>query len=473
MRFKIFSLGMFLLLTVCHSVYAGELDGAKYKISTFKLDLAESVTYAQFLKEDEFSYVVRDSMELMLKRVNKLAADGDAQPVNLDIYVDYYRRFVGDASPWPIASLAPPNFFITIKAERDGKEVFLIKTRELVNLTGGYDFLQANKPDFYKKDYFRAYELAAEMVSYIANKAKDFSPPRAQELADLSVRAEFYHSRFGTPNNQTADFYVPDDAAEPYIVAIMDANRKVRINNFNAITREWIFNEKLVLAVRAHVEKLLQSSIDKDTEKELRYAMNALASFGLLEDLAVFEKIKNTSGYSKDVYKEVEDSNNILKKRNDQNLVVHNFETDPGDQTWEVKQLVNRLALADVKDLLQAISRVKRSYPREPIILNTMKTRLEKEALVFNYKARMYSEVDAHFCRVIGNSGNPEYLEFLEMMAKNAFMDYTREHCQAGWEVLRSLNKELVKKQDEERKQQQKLAKEKAKQEKKLKNKEK
>jgi len=468
--YSFFGFLMAFLLSVCTCVYAGELDGAKYKISSFKLDLAESVSYAQFLKEDEFSYVVKDTVELMLKRVNKLAENDDNDAINLDIYVDYYRRFVGDQSPWPIASLAPPNCIYTIDAKKNGAIVFRLKTDELTETSGTFAIWEKNRPDYYKKDYSRAFGLALSIVSSISGKAKDFSPPRPQELTDLSVRAELYHSKFGAPNNQTVDFYVPDDAAEPYIVAMTDANKKVRINNFNAITQEWIFNEKLVLAVRAHIEKLLQAPVDKDAEKELRYAMNALASFGLVEDLSVFEKIKNKTGFSKDVYKEVGDSINILKKRSDQNLVVHRFSSDIANQPWEVKQLVNRLSLTSVKDLLQVISRVKRSYPRNPIILNAMKTRLEKEALVFNYKARMYTEVDAHFCRVIGNSGNPEYLPFLEMMSQKAFMDYTREHCQVGWEVLRSLNKDLVKKQDEERKQQQKLAKEKAKQEK-LKNK--
>lgn len=464
-----FRVCVFLVLVLCHAVYANDLQDAKYRISSFKLDLAESVSYAQFLKEDEFSFVVRDSMELMLKRVNKLASDEEANPVELDIYIDYYRRFVGDQSPWPIASLAPPNFYITIKAKRDGKEVLSIKTKELVNLSGGFDFFLANKPDYYKKDYSRAYELAAEIVSYIAKNAKDFSPPRPQELADFSSRSDFYHSRFGVINNPSLDFYVPDDAAEPYLVAMTDGNMKIRINNFSAITQEWIFNERLVKAVREHIEKLLQNPLDKNEEKELRYAMNSLASFGLVEDLVVFEKIKNMPGYPKDVYKEVDDSKNILKKRNDQNILVHQFSSELADQHWEIKQLANRLNLAEVKDVLQAISRVKRSYPRNTIILEVMKNRLENEALMFNYKARIYAKIDAHFCRVIGESGNPEYLEFLEMMSEKAAMDYTREHCEAGLKVLRKLNKDLVKQLEEKRKQQEKLAREKAKQEKKTK----
>lgn len=459
-----------LIMLVTKWVYAGELDGAKYKISSFKLDLAESVTYAQYLKEDEFSFVVRDSLELMLKRVNKLA-DEDAQtPVGLDIYIDYYRRFVGDASPWSIAVLGPPNFIITMTASRDGKEIYSIKTKELINLSGSYDFLFANAPDYYKKDYFRAYELAAELVSYIANKSKDFAPPRPQELADLSVRAEFYHSKFGKPNTDAITFNVPDSAAEPYIVAILDADKKVRINNFDAITREWIFNEKLANAVRQHLSKLITAP-DKETEKELRYAMNALASFGLADDVSVFEKIRATTGYSKDVYKEVDDSINMLKKRNDQNW-IHIYGPETEGKDWEVRQLYNRLALADEKDLLSAISRIKRSYPKEELLLDKMQSRLEKEALIFNYKSRMYEKVDAHFCRVIGNSGNAKYMGFLEMMSKNAAMDYTREHCYAGWEVMRGLNKELAVKKDKERKEQEKLAKEKAKQEKKMKKKE-
>lgn len=459
----LFKACVFLMLLLCQSVYAKDLQNATYKISSFKLDLTESVSFAQFLKEDEFSFVVRDSMELMLKRVNKLAAEDEARPVELDIYIDYYRRFVGDASPWPIASLAPPNLYITIKAQRDGKNVFSVQTKELVNLSGGFDFFLAKQPDYYKKDYARAYELAAELVSYIAKHAKDFAPPRPQELADLSLRAETYHAKFGAPSNPAMAFYVPDDAAEPYILALSDSSARVRINNLSAITQEWIFNEKLVAAVRAHIEELRQHPGNKDAEKELRYAMNSLASFGLVEDLAVFEEINSTTGYGKNVYKEVEDSKNILKKRNDQNPLVHQFAPELAGQPWEIRQLVNRLNLADAKDVLQAISRVKQAYPQNTLLLDAMKARLEREALVLNYKARTYAGVNAHFCRVIGSSGNPAYLEFLEMMAEKAVVDYTREHCEAGLEVMSKQNKDLVKQLEKERKQQAKLAKQEAK----------
>lgn len=447
----VFFLSNFLSVSAALAV---NLTNEKYKIRSFQLDLANSISFNNFLTEDQFSLVTSDALVLMLSRVNKIATDSDTAPINLDIYVDYYRRFAGDQTPWPIPALAPPNVIISIKGYKDNNAVIKINTKELTTTTGAFDFLSKSENERQVRDYTHAYQLALTIVSLLSERAKDFSPPRPQELVDFPQKIAGYQEQFDMVSLPSPKPYVPDSAVAPYLDAISNSNIKVRINNFEAIKREWLFNEALINAIKSRLDYLTKATPTKDSVKELRYAMNALAAFGLSEHASIFAEINNTPGFPKEVYKEVEDSNKILDARSSQIVLVHSFSPERDNLPWEIKQLANRLEMSDRKAALDAIVRVKRAYQKEKVLMDVMKDRLEREAGVANYKAAINSSVHAHMCKTLAFSGDPEYLDFLKKMTTTAAIEYTREHCEASWEILADANKKLIKQREKERKEQ-------------------
>ncbi|UAA40029.1 hypothetical protein KIH87_06680 [Paraneptunicella aestuarii] len=126
-----------LIITGCGSTPSAPIFKTtnQFKIDNIHFKLSQLVTpEIEYHTEEEMKKIIIPQIEDRLQRANLLTNDESAN--NLFIFLDYQRRFVGDASPFPSDSLSTPFFGYTIEIREGNKVISTISRNRLIYKAG-------------------------------------------------------------------------------------------------------------------------------------------------------------------------------------------------------------------------------------------------------------------------------------------------------------------------------------------------
>ncbi len=110
----------------------------KFQFSKIKLNLSQSSTSKiVYHTEEELSEIINNRLLELMKQENMLSTDELANKLIIKAF--YYRRFVGDQTPFPSDSLAYPNYDYEIEVVNKEKKIEEIK-RENLAFKGGFAY---------------------------------------------------------------------------------------------------------------------------------------------------------------------------------------------------------------------------------------------------------------------------------------------------------------------------------------------
>src|SRR5690606_37588207 len=118
-----------------------------------------------------------------------------------------------------------------------------------------------------------------------------------------------------------------------YIDRIKSDNQKQRIIAYQDISRDWLYSPRLFSVIKAQIETRYPIAKRRGDIKEVREAMNALASSGLEEYRSLLKTIQASSA-DKKILAETLDSEKILSRRASQISIVHDFTNANPQVSW-------------------------------------------------------------------------------------------------------------------------------------------
>ncbi len=429
----IISVAFFVLSIVVQAQTVRIPEGAKFNLKNFDLDLTESVSTYFYLNRDGFKQVVYNSLRRRLQSAEVLSATNSPTDINLDIYVDYLRRFPGDQTPFPSSSLASPNFSIKIRISNEDHVFFQEESRELT-IIGGTLFGTASN-----KDIDHDIKFIVGLTNTIMQKIATASPlTKISPLAtndEATETANEYLSLLEKMGIEKHKEYIPDAVADDYIKRLQSAEFKSRIVAYQDIGRDWINSKKLFDFIKNEISQRYTIEGDSDNTKEVREAMNALASSGLIEYHVFFKEIK-ASASDKKISNQVEDSEKILLRRAFQGAVVHNSSIVNAQESWKVNQLTRMLLLNDPKIREQAAKYIYANLMDNVYLLDTLAKTLENEAFKNSYSTSLNANVHKWICRILGDSKNKKYADLLNKAKNDAVFEDVRKYATKYLKVL-------------------------------------
>jgi len=229
--------------------------------------------------------------------------------------------------------------------------------------------------------------------------------------------------------------YIPDSVTAPLIADINNKKDRERIKNYNRIIHGWIYTPELQNAITNKINELMLTTTADSDNKELRYAMNALASLGDESTIDIFKKIEKIPNLPSDVAKEVQDSVVIYNDRRLLARRIHNTANFNSMESWEINQLYNRLGLPTDIELISAMKEIFEKYPNNKMLLDKLASILEEDMRHEVWR----EEVDAWICKVIEKSRNTNYLPLVQSVESKAKSEKIRDYAKSAKKHLAKL----------------------------------
>lgn len=228
--------------------------------------------------------------------------------------------------------------------------------------------------------------------------------------------------------------YIPDAASKQLIANINNEKERERIKNYNRIRDGWIYTPELELAIINKINELIPTATADSSNKELRYAMNALASLGAESTIDTFKKIQNTPNLPYNVAKEILDSVTIFNDRRLLARRVHNTANFNNSESWDVNQLYNRLSFHDI-ELISAMKEIFENHPDNDFLLKKLSSILESDMRHETWR----DEVDSWICKIIEKSGNKNYLPLVQTVEQKASSEKIQDYAKSAIKRLSKL----------------------------------
>ena len=423
-------------LLVLSFAYAGNTfsDEPKFSIGEFNLHLVQNFYFGKYLVERDFSEVVEKELVAYLESAGRYSNKKDSDSIQLNVFVEYYRRFPGDQTPFPRKVLAFPLVTFKFVGVKNGAEVINYQSKQLTNSAGSYFFGDGDNEII--KDYNFASSVALEISKEIAEHTPGFDYKNV-DVKGLASRIQGYKIAFEKRNREVAfNAYIPDAEVAEFISGLDHPKPKERIRNYQNIKNQWFNNPVLFEAIEVKIRELYPTAKKGQPLKEVRYALNALASSGDMKYLALFQEIEATEGVVDPILSEIDDSKEILQKRNRQVQIVHDPSTMNATKSWEVNQFSNRLLLNDSRELKETIKVISVKYGDNEYLLDKLEKMLLEEVAESGLKAMHRSDVHAWMCRALGQSKNKKYLTTLQEIKDNASAEKTKKYAKKFHKIL-------------------------------------
>jgi len=424
---------------------SGILGDKSLVISSFTLDLAQAVPFDDYLSEQQFGGVMQDALNALLKAKGKLAKEEDSGAVKLDIYVDYYRRFDGDETPFAIPRLSSPLLRFTISATQDGKQLLNFKQLGLADFHVPYSFLFPPRQSERDKDISYAVAASLRIAQTLADNSPDFNLKHIEKSVDFPKLVSSLDLSYPLKSHGSISFDVPDAAVADYISKLNDRRADTRESTYNKISSYWLLNEKLIDLVRRNTDTLINNPT-RDNQEELQFALRALASFGLKEDNSRFEQALQLPVKKKKVHEYFVREDRTHKKRCAQIYLMHDYSPEQLAMSWDMRQFTKRISVRDVFDNYTVLKILNVKYPLEESINKVMVSRLESETKKGNYLAQVYARDHANMCRNLAYSNNTEYMALFQKLGEHASSRYTRGWCKTAGVIMSDIEKKKLKK---------------------------
>ncbi|WP_281628973.1 hypothetical protein [Vibrio sp. St2] len=111
---------------------------SKFRVTEISVDVTQyHEPELEYHSKEELSQMVSSLIKTKLAEKGLLSDKPEMDAIAIN--VDYYRRFVGDATPIPSDSLAPPKFDYDVQLSGNEKPVTLIDQKKLT-YNGGFAF---------------------------------------------------------------------------------------------------------------------------------------------------------------------------------------------------------------------------------------------------------------------------------------------------------------------------------------------
>lgn len=240
------------------------------------------------------------------------------------------------------------------------------------------------------------------------------------------------------PPGLLTDEYIPKSTIDYYLAQINSTDRKTRMKAYKNLSKVWIQSPELFDYLNDAVLKQYKNytSFDKAQKDELVWQMKALASSGVQKYASTLNTIiKNSS--SKGLKKRAKSYRIYLNAREDENDIVHDiFSMSPGEP-WQVNQLGNMLRIGDRKLTDTAIAIMYKQFKRNPYLLDIMAKRLASESKRFSFRSSVNEGNYAWFCRILGESGDRQYISLLTDLSKTAHQKKVRKYAKKYARILK------------------------------------
>lgn len=428
---------LFIVSILGSSLYSLQIQ-AEQSPATWTLDpltftLDQVVTNDFYLPEAGFKEVLQTSLQRRLASSDNLVSTATDDTLNIAIQVNYFRRFPGDLTPFPSATITSPDVTITIQ---------IFRKEQLLKSYGPKDSV-INDPSFMGmatlKSLARDIGHLAKLSNIILEKLNELAPELTVSTEITEEEAKTTIAHYLTLRQQQPRYeyqsYIPAEVTEQYLADLASTDRKTRLNTYAKLTRGWINEPIIYNKIHKKIEQEYLTATTKEDIKELREAMNALASSGMDEYLQLFFDIERSAA-NRAIVKQVEDSSKIMNRRIRQNSVVHNTKTMREDLDWITNQNINILKLPETDVRVLLLKKLYRNKLWNEPTLQAIANELENSFSTNRYRASANTDVHSWMCILLGVSENKNYQDLLQRLSEQAPNEKVRKHAKDNFKKL-------------------------------------
>ncbi|ROS05407.1 hypothetical protein EDC56_0937 [Sinobacterium caligoides] len=430
----------FLILVGCSSAPVVEranlVEGVKYNIAEFNFDLVYRLNVAGYLPAAETEKVVRESFENTLKDAGLLAEDGDEGVVDISVYIDYRRIFTGEATPFPLDSVAPPTFFLAAYAQQGGlKRIY--SSDESILIGGGLSGLIQSLTGVHvtgdaEKDVLYSMVIGKTAAERLIRSTPGFASDFTAKEVDPDVKSI---DRWLQENKRVEQVsYIPSDVVAGYLAAIKSPDSKVRLEAYEQLQRAWINSSEIYQYLQQKVEDRYLKELSSAEEKELKQQIKTIAYSGLVDFKALLETVAE-SAYDEGVRRSAKDNVDTLKERALYASFIHRRLPSGINLDWKQQQLYNMTVSKDVYLQRRAVRQIYKEYGKNEALLDALSDNLN-DALRKTYRSKLSIDYHAWICRTLGKSGKVKYKPQLEKVANFAYYEKVEEYAEDYAELL-------------------------------------
>lgn len=403
----------------------------KYAVRHFEADLVQSVAKfkGNYLSREQLETIIRKHFISQLAEQNLLAAEDDINVVDLDIFVDYSRRFVGDATPFPVEKMVSPIIALHENSYL-GDVVIRSKVSGGMALADIFNGLTTHNIELeHKTAQAIANSLIKRLISTMQYDKNAFAAITAGMSAEQIKQNRLYTKKEvltkAKPAGLASEQYLPEELVQSYLLSLTEGNAAKRIDLYKQLISEWNNSTAVYDVINARVLAGYQNTAATDVE-EMTWATKALAYSGLeryrptLDTVVTGDAPKKLQDY---VRKYLE----TMTVRSEQASVIHDISTMYPELDWQTNQLLNMLNSSDSSLRLDAVKVIYKQQLNNERLLDELSDILQREAKVQRNRYAGYSDFHAWSCRVLGSSGNAKYKAVLTDLADNAYTYKVRE----------------------------------------------
>lgn len=423
--------------TLCSLQIQAEESPATWTLEPLTFTLDQIVTNDFYLPEAGFKEVLQASLQRRLANSGNLVSTTTDDTLNIAIQVNYFRRFPGDLTPFPSATITSPDVTITIQISRN---------EQILKSYGPKDSV-INDPSFMGmatlKSLARDIGHLTKLSNIILEQLNELTPELivSTELTEEEAKTTIAH--YLTLRQQQPRYvyesYIPAEVTEQYLMDLASPDRKTRLNTYAKLTRGWINEPIIYNKIYEKIQQEYQTATTKEDIKELREAMNALASSGMDDDyLQLFFDIERSTA-NRAIVKQVEDSSKIMNRRIRQNAVVHNTKTMNPDFDWITNQNINILKLPETDVRVLLLKRLYRNKLWNEPTLQAIANELEQSFFTNPYRTAVNTDVHSWMCILLGVSGNKKYQDLLQRLSEQSPNEKVRKHAKDNFKKLKKI----------------------------------
>ncbi len=406
----------------------------KYTVRHFETDVTQSV------KEFEGDYLSREEIEAisekrfvqLLKDNDLLADEGDINVVDLDIFVDYTRRFVGDETPFPIEKMVAPRIDLH-EASYVGNTAIRDTIKRDLRLDDFFDGLLSESDNLERASAHAIANTLFERLQNLNQYDRNAFAAMTAGMTDAQITQKRAYTekplppKAQPPGLDTAQ-YLPEALVQRYLQQLATGSRDERIDVYQQLIGEWNNSPALYDTINATVLAGHEST-DDDVIEEVIWASKALAYSGLARYRPTLETVMNSRA-PEELKDYVEGYLETMTVRTRQADVIHNVSTMYPDADWQTNQLLNMLNSSNNRLRTYAARTIYRHELYHERLLNEISDILRREAMQPRKRYAAYSDFHAWNCRVLGSSGNVKYKPLLMDLADNAYTGKVREYAE-------------------------------------------
>ncbi len=422
-------------------VLEASLDkGVKYEVSDINLDIVQRYNRIGMFTTKQMQQIMTDHLKYSLDKRGLLATPSDKNVAKLDITMSYRRMYVGDDTPFAMGRLANPRVHYYFKVY---KGTLLAATFNSKHLTASFSFKgdMADVQSTQNVEHDISYSLS--VVNHLIKNVERQTPGYQANSNDHILSLEYKKDLFKKvdeiyASNMNTDFlssdYIPTTIINDFLLGINNESYDVRTETYKEITKNWLNSERLFDQIKSTLNAKKSMSLDKKGKREVELALEALASSGNMNYIDYLKELSNESKTEK--MREYASKNiEFLKERAATAVYIHRAPPKGIDLDWKERQLYAMVASDDINLQAKAVRLIYKHYPKNAALLEVLSKSLDGSSQ-YVFRAKLSRDYHAWVCRVLGLSGDAQYLAQLQDVAQHAYYEKVREYAETFAEEL-------------------------------------